>query len=63
MWHVPETGDVRTGIWWGDLRERDEFKDLGIDGRPILKWILKKWNGESWTGLFWFRIGKVCGRF
>jgi hypothetical protein len=37
MWHVPETGDVRTGMWGGDLWERDKFKGLGIGGRLILK--------------------------
>jgi hypothetical protein len=39
MWHVWETGEVHTGFWWGDLRERDHLQDLGIDGRIILKWI------------------------
>jgi hypothetical protein len=35
-----------TGFCWRDLRERDYLEDLGIDGRIILKWILKKWDGR-----------------
>jgi hypothetical protein len=27
------------------------FKDLRVDGNIILKFILKKWDGEAWTGL------------
>jgi hypothetical protein len=38
-------GEVHTGIWWGNLRERDHLEDPGIDGRIILRWILRKWNG------------------
>jgi hypothetical protein len=39
------SGDVHTGFWWGDLREKDQLEELGIDGRVILKWIFKKWYG------------------
>jgi hypothetical protein len=35
--HVWDTGDVHTGFWWGDLRERDHLDDLDLDGRIILK--------------------------
>jgi hypothetical protein len=41
--------------------ERDHFEDICIDGRIILQWIFKKWNGEAWTRLIWFRIGTVGG--
>jgi hypothetical protein len=30
------------GIDGGNLRERDNLEDLGIDGRIILTWIFKK---------------------
>jgi hypothetical protein len=36
---------MRRGFWWGNLKERYYLKDLGIDERVILKWILKKEMG------------------
>jgi hypothetical protein len=30
--------------------------DPGVDGRIILDWIFKKWNGEIWTGLIRLRL-------
>jgi hypothetical protein len=31
--------------------KRDHLKDLGVDGRIILKWLFNKWDGEAWTDL------------
>ena len=45
MWHIWGIGEVCSGFWWGDLRERDHMEDLGLDGMIILKWVLKEWDG------------------
>jgi hypothetical protein len=37
MWHKWEGGEVHTGFWLGNLRERDHWKDLGVDRMIILK--------------------------
>jgi hypothetical protein len=29
-------------FWWENLREIDHWGDPGVDGRIILRWILRK---------------------
>ena len=60
MRHIWETGKVHAGFWWGDLREIDHLEDLDVNER-ILKWILKKWDVEAWTGLICLRTGTGDG--
>jgi hypothetical protein len=50
-------GEVCTGFWWGNLRERYRCGDPGVDGRIMLGWIFKKWEVCVGTGLGWLRIG------
>jgi len=54
-------GDVYTGFWWGNLRERDHLEYPGVDGRIILRWIFRKWDVGVWTGSIWLRKGTVGG--
>jgi len=41
----------------GDVMVRDHLKEAGVDGRIILKLMLKKWDREECVGLLWLRIG------
>ena len=41
---------------------RDHLEDLVLDETIVLRWILKKWDGEARTGLLWLRIGAGGGR-
>jgi hypothetical protein len=58
-----EGSRVAYGFRSGDLRERDNFEDIVIDGRIILKWIFKMWDGEAGAGLMWLRMGTSGARF
>ena len=37
--------EVHTGFCWVNLREVYHLKDPGINGKIILKWIFKVWDG------------------
>jgi hypothetical protein len=44
------------GFWWGNLRERDQWGDPGVDRRIILRWIFRKLDVGVWNKLGWLRI-------
>jgi hypothetical protein len=62
-WQVARMGrgEVYTGFWWGNLRERNHMEDPDIDRRIILKWIFRKWDVVTWTGSVCLRIGTSGG--
>jgi len=45
MWRVWGREEGCTGFWWRNLRERDHWGDPDADGRKILRWIFRKWEG------------------
>jgi len=48
-------------FWWGSLRERDHWGDPDADGRIILRWIFRKWEGIVRTGWSLLRLGTGGG--
>ena len=51
MWRLWGRGELCTGFWWGNLRERDHWGDPDVDGRIILRWNFRKWEGVVVTGV------------
>jgi len=50
---------VRTGFWWGNPREREHLQDPCVDGRIILRWIFRKWDG----GMDWIDLAQDRDRW
>jgi len=46
-------GEACAWFWCGYLQGRDHLGDPGVDGRIILRWILRKWDvgGMDWIEL------------
>jgi hypothetical protein len=36
MWRVWGSTEVHTGVWWGNLKEREHLIELDEDGKVIL---------------------------
>jgi hypothetical protein len=49
------------GVGGGNQRERGRWGDPDVDGRIILRWMLRKLEGVVGTGWSWLRIGTGGG--
>jgi hypothetical protein len=38
-------------VLWGNLRERNHLGDPGVDGRIILRWILRKYGSSGMNSI------------
>jgi hypothetical protein len=47
-------GELYTGFWCGDLRERGHLDDLGLDERITLRWVFRKLDG----GMDWINLAQ-----
>jgi len=64
MWHIRETGEMHTGFWWGDLRERDHLDEPGVNkwedkikmdlqqvGWSVMDWITVAQDRDRWQAV------------
>ena len=56
--HVARMGERRRicRVLVGKPEGKNHLKDLGVDGRIILKLIFRKWDVGIWTASIWLRI-------
>lgn len=61
--HVAHMGEKGTTYWVlvGNLKAREHFEDIVLDGRKTVKWIWKEEGGRAWTDWYGSGQGQVAG--
>jgi hypothetical protein len=52
---------MRSKFWFENVKGSDHTGDLDVEGRIILKWILKIQGVRVWAVFVWLRIGTSDG--
>jgi hypothetical protein len=47
--HRCTKGETRK-VWVGKPEGREQLEDLNVNGRIMLKWVLRKLSGKLWIG-------------
>jgi len=53
---------MHTGFYGENLKERDFLEDIAVNGRAVLKWILKERDGMCKRGFVWLGTGILESR-
>jgi len=56
-----KSGRKRQAVHTACLKQRDHFRDQSMDGRTILRGILRKQGVCEWNKFIWLRIGSCDG--
>ena len=61
--HVARVGERCIRGFGGETSRKGSvhLEDPGVDGRIILRWFFRKWEGVVGTGWSWLRIGTGGG--
>jgi hypothetical protein len=52
---------MHIGFWWKVRMKENNWEDLDLDRRVILRWILERYDAVVRTGLIWLTLGTSGG--
>jgi hypothetical protein len=48
-------------FFYKSTSKKEGLEDPSVDGRIISRWIFRKWDWGTWTGLIWLSTGTGSG--